>query len=131
MGQNPFTGTYKRGFEGDYKCTEAEVKAMFADQSSEDQDLRILEYFSIDDLDMDTIKSYRNRFAALNPDHPWVDLDIKEFLKQLQVLTDDRKTGKECVTVAGPNIFLYFEPKTALVNQFKLSCNSIPNSHFT
>jgi ATP-dependent DNA helicase RecG len=105
IGQNPLNGTYKRGFEGDYKCSETEVKAMFADQNSEGQDLRVLEYFGIDDLDMDTIKSYRNRFAALNPDHPWIDLELLEFLKRLQVISIDRKTGKECITAAGLLLF--------------------------
>ena len=60
----------------------------------ERQDLKVLGYFGIDDLDKDTIRSYRNRFSALNPDHPWIDLDVVELFKQLQILSADRKTGK-------------------------------------
>jgi len=35
LGANPLNGTYRRNFEGDYLCTEAEVRRMFADQSDE------------------------------------------------------------------------------------------------
>ena len=28
---NPYNGTFKRNYEGDYKCTEKEVQRMFAD----------------------------------------------------------------------------------------------------
>ncbi len=48
-------------------------------------------------------------------DHPWVDLDVKKFLKQLQVLTEDRKTGKECVTVAG---LLFFGKSNPIIEAF-------------
>lgn len=34
VGENPLKGTYKRNNEGDYHCSEDEVRAMFRDQKS-------------------------------------------------------------------------------------------------
>ena len=55
IGQNPLNGTYKRGFEGDYKCEKLKSGNVH-DQNSEGQDLGS-KYFGIDDLDMDTIEA--------------------------------------------------------------------------
>ncbi len=38
IGPNPLTGSYRRNYEGDYKCTKQEVQIMLADQSSIAQD---------------------------------------------------------------------------------------------
>ncbi len=40
---NPYNGTFKRNYEGDYKCTEKEIQRMFADANdSRPADSRIL-----------------------------------------------------------------------------------------
>ena len=39
---NPLTGTYKRNFEGDYHCTEAEVRQMLRDTPREVWSERVL-----------------------------------------------------------------------------------------
>ena len=64
IGQNPITGTFRRNFEGDYRCTPDEVGRMLADQSEEPADSRILEHFGIDDLDPSSVQQYRQRFSA-------------------------------------------------------------------
>lgn len=38
IGQNPFTGTYRRNYEGDYRCDEETVKRMMAEQVEEIRD---------------------------------------------------------------------------------------------
>ncbi|MCK4304744.1 MAG: ATP-binding protein [Candidatus Eisenbacteria sp.] len=70
VGQNPIRGTYRRNFEGDYKCSEEEVGRMLADRSEEPADSRILAGFGLDDLDSDSLQHYRQRFSARVPDHP-------------------------------------------------------------
>ena len=72
--------SYKRNFEGDYKCSEEELKIMLRDQMDENFDTYPIENFSIDDFDERTIKSYRNRFNTLNEDHPFMSMDTIEFL---------------------------------------------------
>ncbi|MGN1083958.1 MAG: helix-turn-helix domain-containing protein, partial [Lachnospiraceae bacterium] len=41
--KDPFSGSYRRNGEGDYKCTKEEVEAMFRDAAMETQDMELLE----------------------------------------------------------------------------------------
>lgn len=102
---NPLTGTFKRNFEGDYHCTEAEVRQMLRDTSDDAQDGMILEGYGVQDLDEETIKAFRNRFASREPDHPFLGLDDKAFLERLGGWRRDRKTNLEGVTLAGLLMF--------------------------
>ena len=70
IGADPFHGTFRRNHEGDYRCREDEVRRMFADQSEEPPDSRILKDFSFDDLHLDSIRQFRNRFASRAPPIP-------------------------------------------------------------
>ncbi|MEH2313405.1 MAG: RNA-binding domain-containing protein [Nostoc sp.] len=105
INNNPMTGTYKRNFEGDYRCTPEEVQQMFQDASNEPQDIKILEGFNLSDLDVETLKSFRQRFSSREPDHPWLALDEKNLLIQLGGWRCDRFTGKEGLTLAGLLMF--------------------------
>ena len=59
--RNPLNGhTYKRNNEGDYKCTDTEVRRMIADADEEHpRDSRILCNYSMEDIDLDSLKQYR------------------------------------------------------------------------
>lgn len=105
IGHNPLAGSYRRNHEGDYRCTEDEVRRMFADQAEETVDSRILEGFSEADLDADSLKQYRNLFASRAPDHPWLVEDDKNLLCKLGGWRRDRITGKEGLTLAGLLMF--------------------------
>ena len=105
VGQNPITGTYRRNYEGDYLCNPDEVGRMLADQSEEPADSRILEHFSIDDIDPTSLQQYRQRFSARAPDHPWLSLDHRGFLAKLGGWRKDRATRQEGLTVAGLLMF--------------------------
>ena len=103
--QNPLTGTYRRYNDGDYKCDAKEVQRMLSDQSELSADSRILPLFSIDDLDTDSIKQYRHRVSARTPHHPWLRIDMREFLAKLGGWRHDRQSGQEGLTVAGLLMF--------------------------
>jgi len=105
IGQNPLVGTYRRNNEGDYHCTEEEVGRMLADKSEESADSRILEHFSLADLDPDSLKQFRNRFSARTPAHPWLALDEQGLLEKLGGWRRDRNTGSNGLTVAGLLMF--------------------------
>ncbi|NDJ24446.1 AAA family ATPase [Nostoc sp. B(2019)] len=105
VGQNPLTGTYRRNYEGDYLCDEETVKRMLAEQVEEVRDARLLENYGFDDIDLNTLKAYRNQFKATKPDHPWLDQDDKEFLQSIGGWLRDRQTAKEGLTVAGLLMF--------------------------
>ena len=73
---NPYNGTFKRNYEGDYKCTEKEVQRMFADANdSRPADSRILPNYSLNDIDKESIQQYRQLFATARPNHPWLVMD--------------------------------------------------------
>ena len=102
----PYNGTFKRNYEGDYKCTEREVQRMFSDANvSSPADSRILNNYTLDDLDIVSLKQYRQLFAIAKPDHPWLSLDDMELLKKLGCYRRDRTTDKEGFTVAGLLMF--------------------------
>ncbi len=78
--QNPLTGTYRRNYEGDYHCTPEEVSRMLSDRSEEPADSRILEHFTIDDLDLPSLQQFRQRLASHKPTHPWLSENDKGLL---------------------------------------------------
>ena len=105
-GLDPYTGTYRRDLEGDYHCSREEVNSMIADANlASPVDGKIIENFSKDDLDADSIKQYRRRFEQWNPDHVWNSLPEDKFLKKLNVFRRDRKTGQYGLTYAGLLMF--------------------------
>lgn len=105
LGQNPLTGTYRRNYEGDYRCTEQEVGRMLSDRAEEPADSRILEGFGLKDLDLPSLHQYRQRLASHKPTHPWLSEDDVGLLTKLGGWRRDRKTGAEGLTVAGLLMF--------------------------
>ena len=105
-GLDPYTGTYRRDLDGDYHCSREEVNSMFADANlASPVDGRILKNFNKKDLDIDSIKQYRQRFVQANPDHVWNALSEDKFLEKLNVFRKDRETGKLGLTYAGLLMF--------------------------
>jgi ATP-dependent DNA helicase RecG len=104
-GLNPFSGTFRRNHEGDYKCDEATVKRMIAEASDEPRDNKLLSHFTLDDLEKESLAAYRNAFKSTSPTHPWIGLDDKEFLRNLGGWRIDRPTGEEGLTLAGILMF--------------------------
>lgn len=102
---NVLKGTYKRNFEGDYRCTESEIKAMLRDASDEANDSVIFEHYNINDIDEHTLKQYRQRFASFNPDHLWNEYDNENFLLMLGGIREDRGKGIKGLTAAGVLMF--------------------------
>ena len=102
---NPISGSYKRNHEGDYHCKEAEVRAMFRDSSDDGIDGGLLDGYTMDDIDPETLRAYRIRFATWNPDHVWNKDDDKTFLKNLGGYVVDRRTKAEGLTPAGLLMF--------------------------
>lgn len=110
---NPYNGTFKRNYEGDYKCTEQEVKRMFADADEQHPvDCRILRNYTLVDLDKEALNKYRQLFKLSSPDHPWLAYDDVELLLMLGGYRKDRQTGEEGFTLAGLLMFGKYEAIT-------------------
>ncbi len=105
INNNLSRGTFKRNHERDYHCTEQELKMMLRDANEAGNDRMILEYYTMDDIDIPTLESYRIMFKTDNPDHVWNSLGHKEFLMQLGGYAIDRKERTEGLTMAGLLMF--------------------------
>lgn len=107
LDNNP-DNSYKREHEGDYKCTDIEVRRMFAESNIIDcpMDSKILPEFSFEkDLDLDAFYKYRQEFSTLHRSHPWSSASDWEFLEKLGGVREDRKTKEKGLTLAGMLMF--------------------------
>lgn len=115
INDNPYKGTFKRNHEGDYHCTEDEIKAMIRDANDSGNDGSLLRGFTLDDIDMPSLHSYRIEFQNRQPDHVWNGLDDAAFLQKMNCYAIDRGTGDKWLTTAG---LLMFGKGTAIVERF-------------
>ena len=103
---NPFCGnTYRRLHEGDRRCDDECVKRMLAEQIEDERDNRILVGFGMDDIDLESLRIYRQMLRDEKPGHPFLELDDFEFLQALKGWRRDRQTGESGLTLAGLLMF--------------------------
>lgn len=102
-GENPYAGTFKRNHDGDYRCTEEEVRAMERDRIP-NRDLEIMPDSTLDDLDTAAIAAYRTQFRVLRVGHSWNALPDEDFLYRLGVWKEDHHFNKR-LTTAGMLMF--------------------------
>jgi len=100
-----FGGSYRRNWEGDYHCTREEVLGMLRDESQNSMDSKILEDWSISNLNKDSIKSYRNLHRSWRPGHVWEMLEDEEYLKNIGAAAESKIDGKIHPTAAGMLMF--------------------------
>ena len=126
IGQNMFTGTFRRNNEGDYRCPDEVVRRMVAEQVEDSRDARVLVHYGMEDLDPTTIAGYRRRYNTRQYEHPWTKLDDAEFLRCVGAFGTDRESGREWLTAGGllmfgkmvsikdayPNYMLDFQERT-------------------
>ena len=108
INNNPLGNTYRRNHEGDYVCTDVEVRRMFADAEHDrhPQDGRILVGYNFErDIDIETLHQYRQTLASLQPTHPWTGISDMDFLKKVGAYATEYETGKEGFTLAGILMF--------------------------
>ena len=110
IGSNPMTGTYRRNYEGDYRCDEEAVRRMMAERVSDSRDAAVLEGYTIEDLDAETLKVYRGQFQTVRPSHPWNGLPLHDYLRNLGAWGVDRQRGTSGVTLAGVLMFGRLRP---------------------
>ena len=103
----PYGNTFRRNHEGDYHCTDDEVKQMFSDANNmrNSADSRILRNYSMDDISDATLRKYRMEYDRRHEQHPWSQLSDMEFLEKLGAYRRDRRTCEEGFTVAAMLMF--------------------------
>jgi ATP-dependent DNA helicase RecG len=103
---NPFQGnTYRRLHEGDRPCDDETVKRMLAEQVEDERDNKILPGFTLDDLEPESLRIYRQMLRDAKPEHPWLELENAPFLTKLRGWRRDRQIGVEGLTLAGLLMF--------------------------
>ena len=106
---NPLGNTYRRNHEGDYLCTDAEIRRMFADAEHEShpQDAIIRKGFTIEkDIDLASLHQYRQVFVSLHPAHPWGKItDDQQFMEKIGAYQNNVATGEHGITRAGLLMF--------------------------
>lgn len=95
---------YRQG-TGDFRCSQETINAMLRDSGNESFDSTIITDFTIDDLDMDTIKKYIEKFKSVSEDHPFLKLSVEDFLVKINALRMNRETSTLNPTVAGLLVF--------------------------
>lgn len=135
VNNNPMNGSYKRNHEGDYHCTEEEVKAMLRDARDSGNDGGLLTHYTMEDIDLTSLRSYRIEFEHRNPDHVWNGDDDQTFLKNMGGLAIDRSTGETWLTTAG---LLMFGKGLSIRERFDNirmdyidECNLLPGSRWS
>jgi predicted HTH transcriptional regulator len=83
LNKNPLAGTYRRNGEGDYLCTPEAVRAMMRDSGEKTQDMLVMDSMSLEVLDYESLRHYRNRMKVTRPGHVWESLEDVEFLQKL------------------------------------------------
>lgn len=105
LNNNPLNNTYIRQNEGDYVLDDDQVKRMLAEQVSDAQDDEILLNFGINDLAVESLRAYRQRYSNLNPNAEMNDLTDIEFLRRIGAYGVNRDSGIGGLTKAGLLMF--------------------------
>ena len=98
---NPMTGTYRRLNDGDRLCDGETVRRMLAEQVDDTRDGRVLDKFGLDDVNIESLRTYRQMLRDAQPDHPYLDKDDVGFLRSIGAWRRDRETSRNGLTVAG------------------------------
>ena len=82
-----FGSTFRRDHEGDYHCTEAEVRAMIRDAAEETPDQRVLD--TALRFNDETVRAYRTRYNIKHEGSAWSELSDEDFLVQIGAADDE------------------------------------------
>ncbi|MBE0494721.1 MAG: AAA family ATPase [Thiomicrospira sp.] len=101
----PFNHSYRRFNDSDQLMSDEDVKRALAEQVNETRDNEILVGYGIDDLNLDSLKRYRQLIAVRTPQHPFNEVDDLSFLERIGAWRKDRETGQQGLTLAGLLMF--------------------------
>ncbi len=132
---NVYKGSYRRNHEGDYHCTERQVRTMIRDSFEDGNDGILIEHYNMDDIDLDTLHRYRTLFRVWNNDHVWNEVDDKTFLRNLGGYIVNREEGKEGLSMAGLMMFGKGLPIRERFDNFRMDylnfCNLIGEERYS
>ena len=80
---SPSTGSYRRTGEGDFHCTEEELRSMYRDAARRSQDMKLLDTLDLDVISESGLGSFRRRMERTRPGNSLESLEDREFLLEL------------------------------------------------
>ncbi|MBE6079397.1 MAG: hypothetical protein E7204_00860 [Veillonella sp.] len=107
---NSIENSYVRKGTGDHRISRDELSSILRDTNHE-LDRKLLDNFTIDDLDMSSILKYKTILHNRAPSRQFDTQDIYTFLNNLDVFVLDRTDGKPKLTLAG---LLFFGKLTSI-----------------
>lgn len=128
--KSPLGNTYQRLHEGDRLCDDMTVKRMLAEQIHDSRDNEVLsEHYTFhDDIDLDSLKVYRNLLSANNPQHPYLACEPFGLFKKVGGWRKDRETGKEGITLAGVLMFGKWDAISAAAPNYMVDYQERPEA---
>ena len=75
--------TYRRSGESDYRCTYEEYQAMVRDAAIQSPDMCLVRGMSLEILNSESIRSFRQRIKLYRPGHMWERLNDEAFLQKI------------------------------------------------
>ncbi len=115
IGTDPYTGTYRRGGEGDYRCSIKQIDAMLRDKKRIGSDMKVAYGFRLSALDFDSVKDCRLRLDMNGKDEARSALSDLGFLKKLGGAAKDKRKNLR-PTLAG---LLTFGKRESILKRFK------------
>lgn len=113
-------GAYRRGGEGDYRCSHEQIQAMLRDKSDNSADKRIIDSMTLDDIDISTVRKYRAMLYRTNVAVLWQSLSDTELLYKIGAVAYDNH-GILRPTCAGLLMFGKSESISSAFNGYRLS----------
>ena len=109
------SNTYIRMGSGDQRATEAEINAMFRDQSFGIKTEQFIPMSNFDMVNSASLQSYRSYVKAYNPDRAYPELDDASFCNKIKFLNDNGEISYSCLLMFGKGEYVQqFVPTFAL-----------------
>lgn len=96
-------GAWRRGLNGDYRCTDEDLALIYQARSSSQYDQSVLPQADMEDIDPQALEQYRVERSRANPDAEELQWSDHELLRALHCIARERGEWKP--TVAGILLF--------------------------
>lgn len=118
IGPNPYQGTYRRDGEGDYHCSEDEVRMMLRDREERTQDMRVLTGYRMDAFDYGTVRRYRTYLRDFYSGYDWEQYGDEAVLQKIGACATDKEKDTKGVLYPTAAGLLLFGFEDEIVKEF-------------
>ncbi len=117
--------TFIRSGSGDQRAKDMEIASIFREQSFGTKSEQTVEGTSMNDLDLNSLKTYRDYVKTFNPTFLYNSLSDKDFCTKTNILRDGR------LTYGGILMFGKYDNLRAVMNNFWIDYIEIPANSYS